>query len=488
MPVPGTRRLCRFGLAAVLVTAIYALAFVDLPPQLQEPLPDPPSTLGGEPPGTQSVVAYSWARRLALDYRPSTDCPTGPSLSLRGLPSPSASPNWLETLDGQLFLFSAHLDQRVTAYPNLRVIAVRSRPLENLIYCTVWLDEDGQLRTVSMEALVSDIWLDQWGGVSETYTGVLITCPLPRNSSPRPIRVTVVGSACAGEVSQSVGVRLREEREKDRGRRFTVCVKGLDFEEDVSAKLVSFVELNRILGAERIYFYVFHVHENVLRALRVFERSNVVRWANLTLPGSLPNEVEHRRRLLEGDVWLKRRLELVPYNHCFYDSLQEADFVVPLDLDEAIVPAHVDSWARLIEDEEKRLGAAFRDFASYAVRNAYFFTELQPASPRSGAPYLDTRRAGAVSPEGDAVKSFVSTRRALTVHNHYALDTLRPATRRAHHFSPCDVLKHHHRLCDDRHLDCDSLMRDVTTDYSATRFASELVNRTETILGYLNML
>lgn len=53
MLVPGTKRLCRVGLAAVLVTALCALAFVDLPLQLLERLTEPPPTLGKSDPSYQ---------------------------------------------------------------------------------------------------------------------------------------------------------------------------------------------------------------------------------------------------------------------------------------------------------------------------------------------------------------------------------------------------------------------------------------------------
>ena len=46
MLITGIRRLCRVGLAAVLVTALCVLTLVDLPPQLPEPPFDPPPTPG----------------------------------------------------------------------------------------------------------------------------------------------------------------------------------------------------------------------------------------------------------------------------------------------------------------------------------------------------------------------------------------------------------------------------------------------------------
>ncbi|XP_076391366.1 uncharacterized protein LOC100879465 [Megachile rotundata] len=500
MSVAGTRRLCRVGLVAVLVTALCVLTLLDSPPQLPDPPADPPPTPGGEPPGTRSIVAYSWARRLALDYRPSKECDGNGTYGTTLNTFKLADAKWLETIPGQLFLYSAHLDLRVAGYPSLRVIGVKRGPLPTSnLFCTVWYEEEDRGRAISVEALVSTIWLDEWGETLDSYAGILVGCQLPVDGALEPSKVYVGPEPCQQNASHSLAINGRERNEVDeRRRQFTVCIKGLDFDEDISSKLVAFVELHRILGAQLFYFYVFSVHENVLEVLRLYEQSNVIRWFNLTLPGDLPNEKHARRRFLAENIWIKRRMELIPYNHCFYDNLHRSEFVLPIDIDETIVPARRRNWYELLLDERIKLGRSFKDFASYAVRNAYFFPELQAKNqsdhptPDTDSPnslddldYLDTLRTACISPEGDSVKSFVSTRRALTVHNHYALATLNPSTRRAHHFDPEDVLKHHHRACDDRHLDCELLMEDVTVDESALRYADELKERMRLFFGDL---
>lgn len=359
---------------------------------------------------------------------------------------------------------------------------------------------------MSVEALISTIWLDEWGDAPDSYTGILVNCQLPLDGSVRHTsRVYVGPSPCYENASHSLTTHSEfgDETFADRKRRqFTLCIKGLDFDEDISHKLIAFVELHRILGAQLFHFYVFNVHENVLKVLRLYERSNVVRWFTLELPGDLPNEKTARRRFFSEDIWTKRRMELIPYNHCFYENLHWSEFVVPIDIDEAIVPTRRKTWHDLLLDERTKLGRSFKDFASYSVRNAYFFPELQnksqtdrltgvdEESPRSAEypNYLDTMRTASISPEGDSVKSFVSTRRALTVHNHYALTTLNPSTRRTHHLDSNDVLKHHHRACDSQHLDCDLLMEDVRIDESALRYADELKTRMRIALADLDAL
>ena len=349
---------------------------------------------------------------------------------------------------------------------------------ENVKMCFRY-EEDGRTLSLTVDALISDIWLEEWGGTSDGYIGILATCSFPSSKIIQPISVHVGPIPCYEDPSHSLVIASIEKINPTIRRQFTLCIKGLDFEDDVSEKLIAFVELHRILGASFFHFYVFDVHENVLKVLRLYERSNVVRWHNLTLPGDLPSDKEGRRMLFEKDVWIKRRMELIPYNHCLYENLHKSEFVVPLDMDETIVPLRRKNWSQLLLDEKIKLGKSFKDYASYAVRNVYFFPEIQNknGSLKNGmenVDYLDSIRTSIISPEGDSIKSFVSTKRTLTVHNHYALSTLNPAVKRTHHFNSKDVLKHHHRVCDERHLDCDLLMEDVRVDNSALRYAEEL--------------
>lgn len=130
-------------------------------------------------------------------------------------------------------------------------------------------EEEERGRAVSVEALVTTIWLDEWGETVDSYAGVLVGCQLSPDAVLEPSRVYVGPDPCHTNASHSLAISPgnRNEGVVDRRGQFTVCIKGLDFDEDISTKLVAFVELHRILGAELFHFYVFNVHENVLRVL-----------------------------------------------------------------------------------------------------------------------------------------------------------------------------------------------------------------------------
>lgn len=71
MPVAGTRRLCRVGLAAVLVTALCILTLLDSPPaRLPDPPTDPPPTPGKQfSSGTSAEGATAATLALLLSAR-----------------------------------------------------------------------------------------------------------------------------------------------------------------------------------------------------------------------------------------------------------------------------------------------------------------------------------------------------------------------------------------------------------------------------------
>lgn len=67
MPVAGTRKLCRVGLAAVLVTALCILTLLDSPPaRLPDPPTDPPPTPGKQFSSSGTSAEGATAATLAL--------------------------------------------------------------------------------------------------------------------------------------------------------------------------------------------------------------------------------------------------------------------------------------------------------------------------------------------------------------------------------------------------------------------------------------
>jgi hypothetical protein len=82
-----------------------------------------------------------------------------------------------------------------------------------------------------------------------------------------------------------------------------------------------------------------HLHKKT--ALWPSQNEGLVELRQWQLPGVLPNSPEERRQLFRKNIWQKRRIEVLPYNECFHDNMYNFRFVVPVDIDEIIVPVPV---------------------------------------------------------------------------------------------------------------------------------------------------
>lgn len=90
----------------------------------------------------------------------------------------------------------------------------------------------------------------------------------------------------------------------------------------------------------------------------------------------------------------------------------------------------------------------FSSFASFSVRNAYFFKDYNPTKNSSQVFFVDNTVRSNFSPKWESGKSLVLADNALTVFNHYALHSLRPGVRKTF-FLPTEKIQmnHYRKTC-----------------------------------------
>ena len=176
----------------------------------------------------------------------------------------------------------------------------------------------------------------------------------------------------------------------------------------------------------QVLFYLFTVHADVWKVLRHY--SDVVEVIPWALPGHLPNDPERRSQFLHSETWQRRRLEVLPYNHCLYENLNRFQFIIPIDIDEVILPIKQKDWMTLMERVLYKQHRLLDTVASFAVQNTYFFHRWDLISHNDTYQSLLQMnfRTGNFSHLGHGVKSFINTKVAKTVFNHYALGVLHP--------------------------------------------------------------
>lgn len=209
-------------------------------------------------------------------------------------------------------------------------------------------------------------------GIFQPY---LTACPIPEKHKTKiPQSVSLVEKECD---TASNNLRVIYNPVKER-KDFAVCVKGLDFlHDDLSVRLIEWIELLNILGADKIHFYVLQIHPNISKVLDYYEKEGKVTATPINLAAGQPNAPALQHLYLSKKENNKRQNELIPYNDCFYKHMYEYKYIALLDIDEVIMPLEGMNWKELMDTVVKKaLKIRNSERGSYAARNVYFLDDL----------------------------------------------------------------------------------------------------------------
>ncbi|XP_014675455.1 PREDICTED: uncharacterized protein LOC106815505 [Priapulus caudatus] len=392
---------------------------------------------------------------------------------------------WQEQAGGggaRVYLYSAYLDRRIAGLPFVRVLAMSARrmPPTTETYCAFWYDSDTERATgntagntagtttgnrtrnatvmaTTVRGTALHIWSDSWGAFTRHQSPYLISCAIPDDDDDDdddriPSHVSLMINSCE-KLTNLLRVDNRRETtatrdDDDDGRRtqenFAVCVKGLNFDDDISLQLVEWIELHALLGAARILFYVYHVPRSVDAVLRHYSRQGLVQLIPATLPGGQPSDARALSDYISADVVRKRRNEILLYNDCLYRSINRYRHLVLVDVDEIIVPlGNRTSWRELLDvvaplsrsapktmSVRMRSGSletTVRKYAAYSAANMYYFVEMGDEAAGPATTSYFTRRCyrnESLQRDGQAIKSFFNTRGVLTLYNHQTIQPM----------------------------------------------------------------
>lgn len=349
--------------------------------------------------------------------------------------------------NGTFELFGAYLDNRKTIAGGdqyVRILAMVDRVSVSdsvQMHCQLWYDNLESSYIVPVDSY-SYIWYTNWGNsVDGELQPHLLSCRLPaemRNTVP--VAVSLVENKC-DLATNCLRVIYNKPIMKENQKDFAVCVKGLDFMyEDLSLRLVEWIELLSLLGADKIFFYELQVHPNIRKVLDHYQQQGRVEVQKTKLPGGGPNIPGLQHMYLKDRIAKKRQHELIPYNDCLYKNMYRYKYLTLLDIDEVIMPSSsVHGWAQLMELVTLKVTREAKTdeiITSYALRNSYFldrfYTRKQKPIPaefdQTVPEYLHmlrhTSRAKEYTKVGYATKCFHRTDAVLTLHNHFALDCL----------------------------------------------------------------
>ncbi|KAK9887933.1 hypothetical protein WA026_000233 [Henosepilachna vigintioctopunctata] len=290
------------------------------------------------------------------------------------------------------------------------------------------------------KAVITPIWSKGWNQSDSNvyFEPVLVTCRIKNNITPKFISLNT--KSCKNPKNY-----FKIERNRKDKVNFTVCVKPLSFKTDISKELIQWIIMNELLGANKIVLYYHMVKNktrNLLEWLQASYKTVEVKYFKPVTDNS--NYFDEVNDIDVKTIWQKRKYEVTAYNDCFYHNLN-SNYVIPLDIDEVIVPKRDNNWKDLFRSLS---GTLKGHFASFSVRNTYYFRELDNKTEGEPVFFFKHVSRSKLSDKEESGKSFISSTNSLTVFNHYALHTLRPGISRTYFFSSRRVqLNHYRRNC-----------------------------------------
>ncbi|CAG0895252.1 unnamed protein product, partial [Cyprideis torosa] len=206
--------------------------------------------------------------------------------------------------------------------------------------------------------------ISRLGIQSEYFNPLMVSCPLSPQFQGLPLGVTLLSRPhCHDQSIRTIPVHRAIPRELNAPSanstypfKFVVCVKGIDYIEDRTFRLVEWIEGQKLMGANHIDTYVFELLPNNSRILDHYVREGFLTKKLYTWPSSLPRTHEERKIQQFKRVTQTIHLEKIPYHDCLLRNHEKYDFILPIDLDEIIVPKQHDSWQAYFSDKLRELG------------------------------------------------------------------------------------------------------------------------------------
>lgn len=341
----------------------------------------------------------------------------------------------MRTSNGTFQLFGAYYDIRKSSLlgPAVRILGMIDR-IEPKVktFCQFWFD--GQKEPFIVKTFeYKYIWYNKWGNYKHgIYQPYLIACQIPKPfHGIVPSSVSLVEKECDTATNNLRVIYNRPPDDHKKG--FAVCVKGLDFlYDDLSVRLIEWIEMLNILGADKIFVYNLQVHPNISKVLNHYEQEGIVQVIPLTLPGGQPNVPGFQHLYLKKKTNHKRQNEVIPYNDCLYKNIYRYEYIALLDIDEVIMPKNGDtSWKQLMQrviPKAKKIKP--EGYASYNFRNVYFLDDHQhdhgwhKEAPKYMHMLQHVHRAKNYTKPNQYVKCFHNPEKVLTLHNHFPLACL----------------------------------------------------------------
>ncbi|XP_070489870.1 uncharacterized protein [Chironomus tepperi] len=391
------------------------------------------------------------------------------------------------TTNGTFYLYNAYYDDRkgVNGLPFVRIIALIN-VIDPIVktFCQFWYENVSEPIVVEVYEY-RYIWNRKWGYNKKGATPYLISCEVPLSLPPS--LVSLVQRRC--ENANNL-MKVKNKRPKNNKKEaFIVAVKRFEFNDDISLQIIEWCEILKILGVNKVEFFVHYIHSNVLKVLKYYESEGFMVVKFIKYPSDLQNERKKNWHQYTQN-------QLISYHDTFYEHMYSYDFMIPMDTDEFIMPLRQEdrTWKDLMLRTISRSVKNGKSYDCYPVDNHYFLLQ----SPKQNESITDVSknlyflpniyRAANFTPNGGNAKTFMRMDRVLTVHNHFpfsCLDDQNDYKCKRFGVSREDGQLSHYRVnCTTK--ECKTSMEDPERDDSLWKFKDEILENVKSAIKKIN--
>lgn len=331
------------------------------------------------------------------------------------------------------------------------------------------------------------MWSEDWGLNDVGLQPYLVSCRNPlANLGLIPSAVSLVVRDC--EIASNYLQVIYNPPEMGKVKPVGVCVRLNDFTEDRTVAIVEWIEILQLLGVDKVFVYAINVDPKMMKAFEFFETAGKVKVEKLTFPEGLQNVNQSWIQLFQN--------ELIPYNDCLYKNMYEYQFLIPLDINEIILPTEQNSetWSDLLT-LAIQAGKLINDepFDGYSARNVFFLLnnnhegELQPNVPSDLLFLQHVYRAVNFSDEGIGSKTFQNTRSVAVMHTNFPMHCLGKSSCDCFHI-PTTIaqLQNYRRDCENYSpAECEDFKNNTMKDLTLWKYKDEILENVNASLSAL---
>ncbi|XP_063879434.1 uncharacterized protein LOC135110749 [Scylla paramamosain] len=404
----------------------------------------------------------------------------------------------LHTSKATFHLYSAFFDNRTLSKPRpvIRILAmVKKYERKITLNCQLWYDS----RSVPVLAKVTRFrFLGYYKHVKVEELSIqpyLLECGVPSNHSQRVPKSVSLVEGRYDQPTNNLRV-IHNLHNGDRKRDFAVCVKAMMFSKDESVRLVEWLELIFLLGADKIFLYESDIHPNMSKVLKHYISRGQIDVKKFSLPGELPNVPALQEMFFRKYDPVRCAPENLVYNDCLYRNINRFKFVTAMDIDEVIMPKTRSSWKEIMESVAPGvLSSKDHKWSSFAHYMVYFLPIMQEKHgwmkdvPHFMHMLQNLHRAANHTFSKWHLKSIHDTQRVLTINHHFAFECL--GGNCSVRFIPKETAQLNHYRSDCRwtlEKECPYYKNHTVLDDSIMRFKAPLLNSTLNTLYQLGFL